>query len=143
MSTIGWFTAPSGSQTTQSPEQIEQERQNALAYTGTDGKDIHWQFIRLAMGSVASMAIFPMQDVLGLGTDSRMNLPGTVRGNWEWRFEDKSLTPAIEDRLAFLSSLYERNTHLAGEKPAHRAVSGVRDHDAEADRRKWIPHPFG
>ena len=65
----------------------------------TDGGEIHWDMIRLALASVADTAIFPMQDVLGLGSEARMNLPGTAAGNWTWRFRWEQLTPEIEQRL--------------------------------------------
>ena len=106
--TVGWFTAQPGTQTTQSAEQVARERDNALRYAGTDGKEIHWDFIRMALGSVARLAVFPLQDVLGLGSESRMNLPGTLRGNWEWRFQADMLTPAVRQRLAELTRVYER-----------------------------------
>jgi 4-alpha-glucanotransferase len=107
--TVGWFTAEPGTQSSQTKEEVEQEREYALRYVGTDGREIHWDFIRLALSSVARMAIFPLQDVLGLGTEARMNLPGTLRGNWEWRFTRKMLTPAIRDRLRELTEIYERS----------------------------------
>ena len=106
--TVGWFTATAGTETTQTAEQVSREREYALKYANADGKEIHWDFIRLALGSVARLAIFPLQDVLGLGTESRMNRPGTARGNWEWRFTEDMLTPAIEARLAELTRVYER-----------------------------------
>jgi 4-alpha-glucanotransferase len=107
--TVGWFTSEPGSQTTQTTEEILKERDYALKYCGTDGNEIHWDFIRLAMGSVAYIAIFPLQDVLGLGTEARMNLPSTSSGNWEWRFTEDMLTPAIKQRLKELTRIYERS----------------------------------
>jgi 4-alpha-glucanotransferase len=106
--TVGWFTNAPGAQTTQSREEVEQERALALAYLDSDGHEIHWDMIRLAMGSVARLAVYPLQDVLGLGSESRMNLPGTGHGNWEWRFEAGALTPELAARLAALADLYGR-----------------------------------
>jgi 4-alpha-glucanotransferase len=106
---VGWFTAEPGSQTTQTREQVERERAYALEYLGTKGEQIHWDMIRLALGSVAAMAIYPLQDVLGLGAESRMNLPGTRRGNWEWRFTADMLDRRVRDRLAGLTRTYERD----------------------------------
>ncbi len=74
--TLGWFTAAT-----------EREKAYAKKYIGADGKDIHKYLMRAASQSVAAMAVFPFQDVLGLGTEHRMNLPGTSTGNWQWRFE--------------------------------------------------------
>jgi 4-alpha-glucanotransferase len=108
--TVGWFTAPPGSESTQTAEEIARERDYALRYACSDGREIHWDFIRLALGSVAELAIFPLQDVLGLGTEARMNRPGTARGNWEWRFAGEALTPSVQDRLADLTRVYERGS---------------------------------
>jgi 4-alpha-glucanotransferase len=107
--TVGWFTAEHGTQSTQTKKEIEHEREHALKYLGTDGREIHWDFIRLALGSVAHIAIFPLQDALGLGTETRMNLPGTPRGNWRWRFNADMLTPEIRERLRELTIIYERS----------------------------------
>jgi len=107
--TVGWFTAEPGTQTTQSREDVEKERKYALEYICSDGMEIHWDFIRLALGSVAQMAVFPLQDVLGLGTEARMNLPGTTKGNWEWRFTYDMLTPTIREKLRELTRVYERS----------------------------------
>jgi 4-alpha-glucanotransferase len=60
------------------------------------------------MASVADLAIVPLQDVLGLGSGARMNLPGTVGGNWTWRYTPDRLTTGIADRLAEMVELYER-----------------------------------
>jgi 4-alpha-glucanotransferase len=106
--TMGWFTAAPGTATTQSHDVIDQERAHALQYVGTDGQEIHWDFIRLALGSVAQRAVFPLQDVLGLGSEARTNCPGTLQGNWEWRFRASMLTPEIQARLHTLTHVYER-----------------------------------
>jgi 4-alpha-glucanotransferase len=84
------------------------ERDRFLRYTGSDGKEPHWDMIRLALMSVAYLAIIPMQDVLGLGSEARMNVPGTPRGNWEWRLSSSDLSLATADRLADLCRAYER-----------------------------------
>lgn len=112
--TVGWFTAAPGSQSTQSEEQVARERAHALKYLGTDGKEIHWDMIRLALGSVARLAVFPMQDVLGLDSASRMNLPGTASGNWEWRLTADMLGAETADRLTELTRLYERSPRAVG-----------------------------
>jgi 4-alpha-glucanotransferase len=106
--TVGWFTAEPGIQTTQTKEQVEEERLYARKYAGGNGSEIHWNFIRLAMSSVAAKAVFPLQDVLGLGSESRMNLPGTPQGNWEWRFVPEMLTDGVRNRLKEFTSIYER-----------------------------------
>src|SRR5690606_40273686 len=63
-----------------------------------------------ALASVAETAIFPLQDLLGLGTEARMNTPGTAEGNWTWRFEWDQITPDAEKRLAEMTAVYERRS---------------------------------
>lgn len=106
--TIGWFRGEDSGATTQSKEEREKERQRTLKYLGTDGHEINWDFIRLALMSVADTAIIPLQDVLGLGSEARMNRPGTTRGNWHWRFTFGMLTDKIKDRLKEMTALYGR-----------------------------------
>ena len=106
--TVGWFNSQPGAGSTRSAEQIERERDLCLRYLDTDGREIHWDFIRAAFASVAGTAIVPLQDVLGLGTEARMNLPATTSGNWQWRYRSEDLTDKMRDRLRELSSLYER-----------------------------------
>jgi 4-alpha-glucanotransferase len=86
----------------------QKERDFARRYLGRDGQDIAWDLIRLAFGSLADMAVTPLQDVLDLGTEARMNLPGRPSGNWGWRYQDGQLTDVIRDRLKELTWLYAR-----------------------------------
>jgi 4-alpha-glucanotransferase len=73
---LGWFDSAT-----------ERERVFACKYLNTDGREFHWDLIHAASRSVADVAIYPLQDVLGLGSEHRMNLPGTLGGsNWGWRF---------------------------------------------------------
>lgn len=81
---VGWFRGSPGA-TTRSAREIAAEMARVLAYLGTTGERIHWDLIRLLLESVADTAIVPMQDVLGLGTEARLNTPGRPEGNWEWR----------------------------------------------------------
>lgn len=85
-----------------------QERQKAMSYLGCDEHEFNWSLIRAAMASVAQTAVFPLQDALGLGSEMRMNLPGTTGGNWTWRCLPGALTVQLADRLAALSKCYER-----------------------------------
>ena len=112
--TAGWFhDLGSG---TRDPEQSALERRAALRYLGApegddageDGEKIHWRMIRAIMGSVANVAIVPAQDLLGLGSEARMNHPGTATGNWSFRLSPGALTPAIADRLRDLTETYGR-----------------------------------
>jgi 4-alpha-glucanotransferase len=106
--TVGWFHDQGGGWSTRSPLETEAERRRALLYLGTRGEEIHWEMIRAALGSVANVAITPMQDVLGLGSEARMNRPAKESGNWAWRFDGLALTRAIEERLATLTLTYGR-----------------------------------
>ena len=106
--TVGWFHDRGGGWSTRTPEQCDRERRAALAYLGSDGKEIHWDMIRAAFASVARLAMVPVQDLLGLGTEARMNRPGTTGDSWAWRFESGAITPSHEERLATLTRLYER-----------------------------------
>jgi 4-alpha-glucanotransferase len=105
---VGWFHIQPGTGNTQDAETARAERQFLLRYLGTTGKEIHWDLIRLALASVANTTVFPLQDLLGLGGEARMNLPGSHEGNWRWRYRAHQLTPAIADRLAEMTWLYER-----------------------------------
>ena len=69
---------------------------------------VHWELIRLAMTSVADLAIIPMQDVLGLGQQARMNRPSTVKGNWTWRLQPRKITAPTIRKLAKLTQTYDR-----------------------------------
>ncbi|MBI3327515.1 MAG: 4-alpha-glucanotransferase [Nitrospinae bacterium] len=106
--TVGWFTEVGTGDSTRSLADIEAGRALALKYLGTDGSQIHWDMIRLALASPADTAIIPLQDVLGLGSEARMNRPGTARGNWEWRVAAEMLTSELAGRLRELTELYGR-----------------------------------
>jgi 4-alpha-glucanotransferase len=69
---------------------------------------IHWEMIRIAFGSVGVMTVIPMQDVLGLGEEARMNFPQKTQGNWLWRLKPDQVTHEIVDRLSHLTSFYNR-----------------------------------
>jgi 4-alpha-glucanotransferase len=106
--TIGWWTTPAGDTNTRSADAIERERDFVRRYLATDGHDIHWTLIRSVLSSVAHTALIPMQDVLGLGSAARMNLPGRPGGNWQFRFTWEQLHDASVERLARLARLYDR-----------------------------------
>jgi 4-alpha-glucanotransferase len=84
-------------------------RQHVLEYLGYDiGEEVNWALIRMALASVANMAIVPLQDVLSLGSEARMNTPGRSGGNWSWRVIPDMLTSQLADRLRALTVLYQR-----------------------------------
>jgi 4-alpha-glucanotransferase len=103
---VGWFNFVAGRDSMRDAERVE--RKLCLDYLNTEGVEINWDFIRTALASVAATAIIPLQDVLGLGSRARMNLPASTEGNWSWRFRDGALTGEIRERLRTLTELYGR-----------------------------------
>ena len=95
---IGWFTKAN-----------EDDKQFARDYLNSRSDDeIHWDAIRGAWSSVASMAIVPIQDFLGLGSEARINTPGLASGNWQWRLKEGVLTDELAERIAKLTKVYSR-----------------------------------
>lgn len=95
---VGWWSSGAA----------DHERRNAEAYVGHCEDGIHWGFIRAAHCSPASLSIIPLQDVLGLGSDARMNTPSENGGNWRWRFHEGQLTAEHASKLAKLAELSDR-----------------------------------
>lgn len=105
---VGWFDSLRAHAEGEEGLRREREMEFCMNYLGSDGKEIHWDLIRALMASVASLVIVPLQDVLGLGGEARMNTPSTVDGNWKWRFMDGDLTEAVSARLKKLVEVYGR-----------------------------------
>jgi 4-alpha-glucanotransferase len=100
---LGWFaTAP------------EKEQKFCLRYLDSDGRDLSRDMVRAIWRSVATFSLAPMQDLLSLGTEARMNFPGHPSGNWTWRMSEDSMT----DELC--QSLYEINYLYSRIKPDHK-----------------------
>ncbi len=89
----------------------QSDREMASRYLdlGENPKAVHWDFIRCASSSVAATAVFPLQDILGLGDEGRFNLPGTLGGNWDWRYESADLKQEHADRLGEITRIYGRS----------------------------------
>lgn len=98
----GWYQTSS----------TEHERDHFRRYFRTDGHEVSWTLIESAYHSVAVMAVVPLQDVLSLGTEARMNLPGSASGNWSWRFQPWQLEQSAIDRLKEVTLLYGRDPML-------------------------------
>ena len=95
---IGWFQKAK-----------EEDRQFARDYLNSRSDDeIHWDAIRGAWSSVANMAISPVQDFLGLGSEARINTPGVAAGNWQWRLKHGVLTDELAEKIAKLTKVYSR-----------------------------------
>lgn len=97
--TLGWFF---------SPEVSAEAKSRAGRYANSSGDEVHWDFLRMALGSVAQTAIIPLQDVLGFGTDCRMNKPSTCEGNWRWRCAARFLSDSVAARLRDETGFYGR-----------------------------------
>ncbi len=95
--TVGWWICFNGN-----------ERRDAQVYLGELSEGIHWALIRAAQASVATLSVAPLQDVLGYGSEARMNKPSHPDGNWRWRFQPGVLTPDIAQRLALLAEVTDR-----------------------------------
>lgn len=93
----GWFASLS-----------REERGRVLDYLGGDGSAIEWDLIRAAYGSVADLAVVPLQDIFGLGSEARMNTPGRAGGNWLWRASREDFLPRRATRLSRLAALTGR-----------------------------------
>ncbi len=95
---LGWW---------RSLKKVEKDR--VRDYLGHNGGDMPMDLIRQAMASVARLSVFPLQDVLGLGDEGRMNLPGKPSGNWGWRFSPGTLNSECTRKLSELATLYGRS----------------------------------
>lgn len=100
--TPGWWKSAGG-----------EEKQHALEYFGPAQDGMHWAFIRAVFSSVAGMAIVPLQDFLGLGSDARMNTPSLSDGNWGWRFSPGALTDKLAEKIAALAWISDRGPSLS------------------------------
>jgi len=104
--TVGWWKSMSDAQ-----------RRQVLDYAGArDDREINWTVIRLAMESIADTVVFPLQDVLGLGSEARMNVPGRADGNWSWRYDPAALTGEIAARLRSATTTFGRSPRFAMKK---------------------------
>lgn len=101
--TVGWYNSKPGVGSTRTQEEIDRERHEIRVYLSVDGSEIQWDLIRCAFRSNANTAVVPMQDILGLGSEARMNTPGIAGGNWRWRFRWEQLQPWMVSRLRELT----------------------------------------
>lgn len=95
--TVGWYQSAA-----------EEDKVFMHSYFNFKPEKVHWELIRLAWASVAHTAIAPMQDVLGLGAEHRMNLPGKPTGYWKWRLNKKLITPEVSQKLKKITEIYSR-----------------------------------
>ncbi len=101
--TAGWFSTAT-----------DQERSHVLTYFELDPAnppspaEMAWRMVRQAFASVADLAVVPLQDVLGVGNEGRMNYPGRAENNWAWRYQPDSLSDRLGERLAHITEMYAR-----------------------------------
>jgi 4-alpha-glucanotransferase len=97
--TVGWW------------DSIPEKEQRAVrAYVGDAADGIHWAMIRAAEASVARLCVIPLQDVLGLDAECRMNKPSHPDGNWAWRYKRGALTRELAEKLAAVAEISDRDT---------------------------------
>lgn len=96
----GWFQK----------EATTQDKNRLFKYIGREvpSEEIHWEFVRLAMMSVANTIIIPIQDILGLGEEARINRPGTIEGNYRWKLSPEQITPQAKEKLLKMTEIYGR-----------------------------------
>lgn len=106
--TVGWFD-----------QATEPEKDTLATYVGPfSPENVHWAMIRLALGSVANQAVVPLQDLMGLGSEARMNTPGVGEGNWEWRYSEAMITSQMKSGLTQLTEVYGRARDRPNEETA-------------------------
>lgn len=97
--TVGWWHNAT----------TEEERKSVAAYLGPLDEGVTWPLIRAGARSVADICLFPVQDLLELGTECRMNLPSRPENNWTWRYQEGSLTSELADKLRALTEVTDRD----------------------------------
>ena len=107
--TVGWWNNVA----------TEAEKSAAQTYLRPGREGIAWAFIRAALTSVADLCVIPLQDVLALESDARMNIPSKSDGNWTWRFQAAALKPEIAQQLAELTQLADRDLVSNADQHSH------------------------
>jgi 4-alpha-glucanotransferase len=112
--TRGWFESL--------PENVCQAAKNYAAQAGAGTGEVAWDFMRLVWSSKAGLAIAPLQDLLNLGVEGRMNVPGVATGNWRWRCTEEMLKPSIFERLLELTISTGRMAGVMAEPQTQEAL---------------------
>jgi 4-alpha-glucanotransferase len=105
---VGWLRSHETEPSRERRVELQKERDRALRYAGSDGREAHWDLVRTLQASVANTTVVPLQDLLGMDGSSRMNVPGTPSGNWRFRAPASAFSPELAERLGSLSDAYER-----------------------------------
>ncbi len=117
----------------------DHERDHFRRYCRTDGNDAAWTLVELAFRSVAVIAVVPLQDLLNLGSEARMNLPGRADGNWTWRFRTEQLTPLLRARLLEATTLYGRDPATYAGKDAEAGGQSGQETKGAGGRTQEAP----
>jgi len=112
--TVGWFRGSPDD--IRSAENIRLAQQAVLRVTGGSAETIHTDLIKAAFSTDAYIAIAPLQDYLGLGSEARINTPGVAGGNWRWRVTDSQLTRELCDNVASMVKASQRGLSSSGAK---------------------------
>jgi 4-alpha-glucanotransferase len=113
--TVGWWNTGA----------TADERELASAYLGIGEDGVNWAFIRAALASVANLCVIPVQDVLGLGSEARMNVPSETGAHWSWRLRADALTPELAKKMAILVEITDRNVCV--KTPSSRGEQNQRE----------------
>ena len=116
--TVGWFW---GDNQRHDRRRLTKGRRQLLAKVGTHGESINWDLIGLVLGSQAETAIVPVQDLLGLGSEARMNTPGKEEGNWTWRMQEP-ISESVWSRLHGITVNSQRKMVTHEEAAERRSV---------------------
>ena len=108
--TLGWYATAD-----------EKTRDHVRRYLRVSGREVGWDFARVAYGCVANLAILPLQDLMSLGSAARFNTPGSSQGNWTWRYRPEQLRDLHEKSAPYLREL----AALYGRAPATKRVAGT------------------
>ena len=114
--TLGWWQNTA----------TEAEKVAVATYVGLTEDGPAWSLIRAASASVADICLFPVQDVIGLGSEGRMNVPSAAEGNWSWRFEQSMLTSEIAEKLFALADATDRTLEAERELLKLKQSTGPR-----------------
>jgi 4-alpha-glucanotransferase len=105
---VGWLRSHETERNPDRRAELRAERDRALRYAGSDGREAHWDLVRTLHASAANTTVVPLQDLLGMDAGARMNVPGTPSGNWRFRAPAAAFDPALAERLLSVADAYER-----------------------------------
>lgn len=120
--TVGWWNSSA----------TEEEKAAVSSYLAIGDEGVHWAFVQAALTSVANLAVIPVQDVLGLGSEARMNVPSQSVGSWSWRLHSGALTAPLAEKLAALVEVTDRDECVKQPSPQDEKAHGKASDDFAA-----------